>query len=233
MRPPRRSGHAPGPCPAGPDPLVTRAISRRPRRRRPPSTGCGGRCWAGCPRHSSSLLRARPAGRHRDDADSDLIDGQKLCELIRDREIGIPLGPSRTLPGDARRRSDRTSAHQVRRGSARCTSVRNGSARGCCVLVLDHLHTSGSARPGIRRTEKGLDTGGLPLLAFQAEGEPVHRADAHGTHLPLTSYRHGVQEVAACLEDTGFKIYATGLRAPELGHETTPQGFVIARSPLS
>ena len=78
-----------------------------------------------------------------------------------------------------------------------------------------------------------LIPGGYLLLAFQAEGEPVHRADAQGTHLPLTSYRHSVQEVAGCLEDTGFKIYTTVLRAPELEDETTSQGFVIASSPLS
>jgi ubiquinone/menaquinone biosynthesis C-methylase UbiE len=78
-----------------------------------------------------------------------------------------------------------------------------------------------------------LIPGGYLLLAFQAEGEPVHRADAQGTHLPLTSYRHSVREVAGRLVDTGFKIHATVLRAPELEDETTPQGFVVARSPLS
>ena len=78
-----------------------------------------------------------------------------------------------------------------------------------------------------------LMPGGYLLLAFQAEDEPVHRADALGTHLPLTSYRHSVQEVVGCLEDTGFKIYATVLRAPELEDETTSQGFIIANSPLS
>jgi ubiquinone/menaquinone biosynthesis C-methylase UbiE len=78
-----------------------------------------------------------------------------------------------------------------------------------------------------------LIPGGYVLLAFQAEGEPVHRADAHGTHLPLTSYRHSVQEVAGSLEDTGFKIYATVLRAAELEDETTSQGFVIASKALS
>ena len=78
-----------------------------------------------------------------------------------------------------------------------------------------------------------LVPGGSLLLAFQAEGEPVHRADAQSTRLPLTSYRHGVQQVAGCLEDIGFKIYATVLRAPELEGETTSQGFVIARSSLS
>lgn len=80
---------------------------------------------------------------------------------------------------------------------------------------------------------RALIPGGYLLLAFQAEGEPVHRPDAQGTHLPLTSYRHSVQEVVSCLEDTGFEVYTTVLRAPELEHETTFQGFVIASSPLS
>jgi ubiquinone/menaquinone biosynthesis C-methylase UbiE len=78
-----------------------------------------------------------------------------------------------------------------------------------------------------------LISGGYLLLAFQTEGEAVHRVDAQGTHLPLTSYRHSVQKVAGCLECTGFQICTTVLRAPELPHETTSQGFVIARSPLS
>jgi len=80
---------------------------------------------------------------------------------------------------------------------------------------------------------RALMPGGYLLLAFQAEGEPVHRADAQGTHLPLTSYRHSVEQVASCLMDTGFEVYATVLRAPELEHETTFQGFVIARGPIS
>jgi ubiquinone/menaquinone biosynthesis C-methylase UbiE len=78
-----------------------------------------------------------------------------------------------------------------------------------------------------------LIPGGYVLLAFQAEGNAVYRADSYGTGLPLTSYRHGVQEIADCLEDTGFKIYSTVLRSPELDAETTAQGFVIASSPPS
>jgi hypothetical protein len=70
--------------------------------------------------------------------------------------------------------------------------------------------------------------GGYLLLAFQTEGEPEHREDAFGTHLPLTSYRHCVHEIADRLADSGFTISTTVLRAPELEHETTSQGFVIA-----
>ncbi len=76
-----------------------------------------------------------------------------------------------------------------------------------------------------------LIPGGHLLLAFQAGTEPVHREHAFGTHLPLTSYRHSVQAVADTLEGAGFRIYATALRAPELEHETTDQGFVIATRP--
>ena len=71
--------------------------------------------------------------------------------------------------------------------------------------------------------------GGYVLVAFQAEGEPVRREDAFGTQLPLTSYRHRVQTVAGCLEDAGFSIDATVLRAPDLASETSSQGFVFAR----
>jgi SAM-dependent methyltransferase len=78
-----------------------------------------------------------------------------------------------------------------------------------------------------------LRPGGYVLLAFQAEGEPVRRTDAHGTRLPLTSYRHSVQLVVDSLVDIGFKIYATVLRAPELETETTFQGFVIASNRAS
>jgi len=78
-----------------------------------------------------------------------------------------------------------------------------------------------------------LMPGGYLLLAFQAEDEPIHRANAHGTHLPLTSYRHSVQDIADRLEDLDFRIYTTVLRAPDLENETTFQGFVIASCPTS
>jgi len=76
-----------------------------------------------------------------------------------------------------------------------------------------------------------LEPGGYLLLAFQAgSSESVHAEHAHGTHLPLTSYRHSVEQVASCLEATDFKIYTTVVRASQLQHETTSQGFIIASS---
>lgn len=71
------------------------------------------------------------------------------------------------------------------------------------------------------------------MLAFQAEGEPFHREDAFDSGLPLTSYRHSVSDVVSRLEESGFRISTTVIRAPELEHETTSQGFVVASAPLS
>lgn len=76
-----------------------------------------------------------------------------------------------------------------------------------------------------------LVPGGNLLLAFQTgDGGAVHRSDAHGTGLPLTSYRHGLGDVTHRLEANGFVVHATAQRQPELEHETAPQGFVFARS---
>lgn len=78
-----------------------------------------------------------------------------------------------------------------------------------------------------------LTPGGHLLLAFQAEGEPLHREDAFGSGLPLTSYRHSVSDVVGLLEESGFRISATVIRAPELEHETTSQGFIVASRHLT
>jgi hypothetical protein len=57
----------------------------------------------------------------------------------------------------------------------------------------------------------------------------MHRTDAHGTGLPLTSYRHGIEHVTRRLDRAGFDVHATAQRAPELEHESTGQAFVFAR----
>ncbi|MBV9254864.1 MAG: class I SAM-dependent methyltransferase [Actinobacteria bacterium] len=74
-----------------------------------------------------------------------------------------------------------------------------------------------------------LEPNGCLLLGFQSGGETLHRDDAHGTGLPLTSYRHELEDVTRGLGQAGFYVHATAERSPELAHETTPQAFVIAR----
>jgi SAM-dependent methyltransferase len=79
--------------------------------------------------------------------------------------------------------------------------------------------------------QRVLEPGGHLLLAFQAgDGCPMHRTDAHGTGLALTVYRHRLGDLTRRLERARFVVHATAERAPELDHESTPQGFVIARS---
>ena len=75
-----------------------------------------------------------------------------------------------------------------------------------------------------------LRPGGWLLLGFQAgDGDAVHRAEAHGTKLPLTSYQHDPQAVAAQLEEAKFTIHVHVLRGAQLDHETTPQCFLFAQ----
>jgi SAM-dependent methyltransferase len=75
-----------------------------------------------------------------------------------------------------------------------------------------------------------LAAGGHLLLAFQeGAGDQVRRPDAYGTGLVLTSYRHGVEDVARRLRSAGFDVHATARREAELAHEVTPQAFVLAR----
>ncbi len=74
--------------------------------------------------------------------------------------------------------------------------------------------------------------GGQVLLAFQAgAGEAVHRCELYGTGLSLTSYRHAPDEVTRCLTAAGLRPHAQAMRQPELVHESTPQAFILARSP--
>ena len=77
-----------------------------------------------------------------------------------------------------------------------------------------------------------LRSDGLLLLAFQAgHGQAVHHPDAHGTGLPLTSYRHSLDAVAGRMKAAGLEVHATAQRQPELAHESDPQAFVIAVGP--
>jgi SAM-dependent methyltransferase len=79
--------------------------------------------------------------------------------------------------------------------------------------------------------ERVLNGDGHLLLAFQAgEGECVHRADAYGTGISLTNYRHSPDEVARSLIAAGLQVHARAMREPELDHESTPQAFILARS---
>ena len=75
-----------------------------------------------------------------------------------------------------------------------------------------------------------LEPGGHLLLAFQeGDGGAVRRLDAQGSGLPLSSYRHSVDQVVDRLDAASLMVHAITRRQPELVHEVTPQAFVFAR----
>jgi SAM-dependent methyltransferase len=70
--------------------------------------------------------------------------------------------------------------------------------------------------------------GGPVLVAFQAGGgEAVTRADAYGTGMTLTSYRHAPDDLVRALDGAGIQLHARVMRLPMLAHETTPQELVL------
>jgi SAM-dependent methyltransferase len=79
-----------------------------------------------------------------------------------------------------------------------------------------------------------LMPGGELLVAFQAgTGDAVFRADAHGTGLPLTSFRHHPDSVTDALARAGLPVHTRVVREAQLPHETTPQAFLIARAEVN
>jgi ubiquinone/menaquinone biosynthesis C-methylase UbiE len=74
-----------------------------------------------------------------------------------------------------------------------------------------------------------MSPGAPVLMAFQCgEGERVDRTSAYGHPVPLTYHRHALDETAETLVEAGFRLHSTSRREPELAHETTPQGFLMA-----
>lgn len=108
-----------------------------------------------------------------------------------------------------------------------------GASLGGAVCWYSIIHTPPARLDAVfAELCRVLEPGGQLLLAFQAgDGDAMHRPDAHGTGMPLTSYRHGLADVARRLETAGFEVRASAERAPELDHETTAQAFIFARRP--
>ena len=70
------------------------------------------------------------------------------------------------------------------------------------------------------------------LIAFQSgDGDRVDRTTSYGHPVPLTYYRHAIEELTEALAEAGFRLHATLRREPALAHETTAQSFVLARRP--
>lgn len=75
-----------------------------------------------------------------------------------------------------------------------------------------------------------MRSGALIVLAFQSgEGERVDRTTSYGQRVPMTYYRHRVEEAVQTLADSGFAMHATVHREPSQAHETCRQAFLLAQ----
>ena len=170
------------------------------------------------------MVTARPGARV---ADLGCGPGRVAALLARHGLDVIGVDVSREMVAHAR------SAHPAiafEEGRLDALPLATASLAGA-VCWYSIIHTPPAALdPVFAELARVLEPDGRLLLAFQeGAGEPVHRPDAHGTGLVLTSHRHGVDDVMRRLQSAGFVAHATARRAPELDHEATPQAFVFAR----
>ena len=102
---------------------------------------------------------------------------------------------------------------------------------GAAVCWYSIIHTPPhELAPVFVELVRTLAPGAHVLIAFQAGGgESVHRAEAYGRAVSLTSYRHRPDDVASELTAAGLSVVARAVREPELAHESSPQAFLFAR----
>jgi SAM-dependent methyltransferase len=118
-----------------------------------------------------------------------------------------------------------------------CGLLTDIPARSACVVGVvcwySIIHTSPDDLDGVfAEISRTCQDDAEVVLAFQAgDGERVDRGDAYATGRTMTSFRHSVDHVTNALTGAGLRVTASREREAELHHETTPQGFVMARSP--
>jgi SAM-dependent methyltransferase len=143
------------------------------------------------------------------------------------RVVGFDLSPA--MLAIAR---DAHPGIELRQGRLTDLPVPDGALAGA-VCWYSIIHTPpeqlGAVWAELRRT---LAAGGHLLVGFQAgAGAPVHRAEAYGRPISLTSYRHAPDDVVAGLAAADLEVRARATREPEMAYESTPQAFVLARVP--
>ena len=110
--------------------------------------------------------------------------------------------------------------------------LRSGSLAGA-VAWYSLIHLPPEQLPQAAGELARVLKAGAPLLvAFQSgSGERLDRPTAYGRPVPLTSYRHRVDDVAQALTGAGLLLEDTVTRGACMPHETTPQAFLRVRRP--
>lgn len=108
--------------------------------------------------------------------------------------------------------------------------VADGALAGA-VCWYSIIHTPAHRLPALFTEVGRTMVPAAPLLvAFQTDDDQrIDREDAHGSGLPLTSFRHHADTVTAALRDAGFDVVSSTVRQPMSTGEPTAQAFVVAR----
>ena len=108
--------------------------------------------------------------------------------------------------------------------------IRSG-ALGGLVAWYSLIHLPTDLLPGVLAEFARVTRPGAPVVvAFQSGGgELVERTTAYGHPVPLTYYRHRIEDMADALAGADLALHATVRREQSQAHETTPQAFLLAQ----
>ena len=139
------------------------------------------------------------------------------------RPLGLDLSPRRVaLAQTAQERLPFVAAH------ARSLPLRDGAVSGLVAWYSLITMPTASLHAVFAEFARVTRSGAPVLIAFQSgEGQRVERTTSYNLAVPLTYYRHRVDEVTAALTEAGFTLYASVTRAVALSFESTPQAAIL------
>ncbi|MGW0158446.1 class I SAM-dependent DNA methyltransferase [Mycobacterium sp. NPDC003323] len=143
--------------------------------------------------------------------------------------LGIDLSPN--MIAHARRRHPDI---EFTVGSMTRLDLPDAAIGGLCAWYST-IHVPDEALPAVfAEFHRVLIPGGVALLAFQVGDHPRHLTEAFGEEVDLLFHRRRPDTVADLLRDAGLPVHVRVTREPDDdGVESTPQGYLIARKPIS
>lgn len=140
------------------------------------------------------------------------------------RTVGFDLSPRMVAVARAAHEgSPFAAAH------AQALPLRKGALGGLVAWYSLITMPTGSLPAVFAEFARVARSGAPVLVAFQSgDGQRVERSTSYGLPVPLTYYRHRVDEATAALTSAGFTLYASVVRAAALSFESTPQAALLA-----